>query len=776
MPRPPRPFHSAFLAIILAVGLPAVVVLFGAVRARQLQSTANPRWAEFAKASRAASGPVPTRKQQLPRQATSLKPTFAEIEGVSPAEKIPEASFTGSVTGRRTLEAPATTRSIASTSTDSFRSSPDSDVIETPPIIFRPVDEETSEVPASDLIARLESQLTEVGQRLDQLTNQQQEKIKEERLREQEILIALKNLGEISTQVRDGLETRPSTGANTRSDSSVSMKTLTQEPPFPPEVAEEQPPKLKSKPQPEPEPEPQPEPPAFEIIPPKLDSVQPYDPEDSASQPRMKSDTPAPLPADLPEPEESAIRIRRSTGVNQAETYWIDIQDADIRQVFSQLSEAAEISIVPSPEIQGRMSLNLHDVRFDAALNAIIQSRDYIVERAEGIMIIRTADEVARKKHLNRQMVMKIYRPNFLSATELNRLIEPLLSPDGRHSVNSPLRTGLSQPDAGEDPGLQRDTVIVQDVAEVLNQIDQILIDVDVPPLQVRIEAKILRVRLTEGLKQGLDLGQLPCHQDAESFAEGGLKHASLSCNVPTFIKSMERLADTSVVSSQRIQVLNRQRAEMLIGDRIGYQSQAGGDVRFLEAGTRLVLRPSISADGFIRLEIHPELSTATSARRKITPRQNTAELTTHVMIRDGATIAIAGLIAEQATETTRRLPIVSAIPVVGVPFRHKKESLQRTELIVLVTPHLVIDSESEAEGRCLEQKTEERAAEFRDQQSHKSRHNLARAHYERASCYLQQGNYVKARQQIDASLLQNKADLQALRLRNEINQCLMTR
>ena len=94
----------------------------------------------------------------------------------------------------------------------------------------------------------------------------------------------------------------------------------------------------------------------------------------------------------------------------------------------------------------------------------------------------------------------------------------------------------------------------------------------------------------------------------------------------------------------------------------------------------------------------------------------------------------------------------------------------------MLVTPHLVIDSESEAEGRCLEQKTEERAAEFRDQQSHKSRHNLARAHYERASCYLQQGNYVKARQQIDASLLQNKADLQALRLRNEINQCLMTR
>ena len=63
---------------------------------------------------------------------------------------------------------------------------------------------------------------------------------------------------------------------------------------------------------------------------------------------------------------------------------------------------------------------------------------------------------------------------------------------------------------------------------------------------------------------------------------------------------------------------------------------------------------------------------------------------------------------------------------------------------------------------------------EFRYRQSHAARHNLARAHYERAACHYQQGNYVKARQQIDASLRQDKTDLQALKLRNEINQSLV--
>jgi type IV pilus assembly protein PilQ len=734
MPRPPRPFDAAFFSLLLAIGLPATVIMFGAVRSRQLQSTANPRWARFARGA-VADAPTPVAKLPLARitgvadHVSDLVPTTT-TRGNDPGLF---ADFTGSITGSRTLDAPFSSKVISQSVSVAKTSTEDQDFEETPPIIFRPVEEDRTESETAALIGRLETQLNEVRQRLDHLAVHQQGQREVERDREQQLLAMLKNLQELSEDVRTGLESHQATTAESPID-----------PPFEPEPA-------------------------------SVATELPSNSNELDIPPSPVIDEPSPSTPSY-DGESSGIRIHRSTGGDQPTRYTIEIDDADIRQVFSRLSEAAEISIIPSPEVQGRITLSLHDVRFEAALNAIIRSREYVVERDEGILIVRTAEEAIRKQQQNRQRIAKVYRPNYVSAAERSRLIQPLLSTEGSQSVASEPVGGIME-SLTDDAGDRRETIVVQDVPEVLHQIDQILVDLDVPPLQVRIEAKILRVRLSEGLKQGIDLAQLPCQRDSgTSFAEGGLKHASLSCSVPTFVKSIERLADTSVVTSQRLQVLNRHRAEMLIGDRIGYQSKPGGDVQFVESGTRLIMRPSISADGYIRMEIHPEYSSATPTKRNGPPRVNTAELTTQVMIRDGATVAIAGLISEQAIETTKRLPVMSNLPLVGGQFRHRKESLQRTELIVLVTPQLITDGDSEAEGKCLEQATEERAAEFRDGQSHASRHNQARAHFERASCFLQQGNYVKARQQIDASLRLDKSDLQALRLRNEINQCLMTR
>ncbi len=742
-PRRPRtPFETAFWAMVLAIGLPIAVLMFGAIRTRQLQSTAHPRWAKFAKGSLTKSQEP---KSQEPKTQTASRPIPArlstiQIQEITPSEidhtPLPQVNFTGSVTRRKPIEPTvvsesATVASTNTTNSTSPRFQPEFE--ELPPIIFRPVDDEEDTLTAQSA-RRLESQLTDVRQQLDRLTTQQRQQQAEEIARQTKLLDVITKLNE-----------RPSSDSASPELTSVPC---TKAPAFDP-----QPPTLIAEDLPN----------SFDTLPEETPMVE----------------VPAPLPADRPYDDESPIRIRRSTELNAPETFLISADDADIRHVFAKLSEVAQISIIPSPEIQGRISLNLRDVRIDAALKAIIASQDYVIERDDNIIIVRTLAETARRKHQNRKLIVKIYRPNFLSAVELIGLIEPLLSSDGRHSATSPDLAGLADADglSACDATAQRDTVIVQDVPEVLDQIDQILVDVDVPPLQVSIEAKILSVRLSDGIQQGIDLSQLPCHRDSGvSMAEGGLKQARLSCSIPTFIKSCERLADTSVVTSQRIQVLNKHRAEMLIGDRIGYQSQAGSEVRFMDAGTRLILRPSVSADGFIRLDIHPERSSATAAKRSRQPVQTTAELTTQVMIRDGATVAIGGLIAEQGTDTTNRLPGVGAIPVIGIPFRSKRERLQRTELIVLVTPKIVIDCDSEAEGKCLEHAAEERAAEFRDRQSPKSRHNLARAHYDRACQDYQQGNFVKARQQINASLRENKTDLDAIRLRNQIDQCLVPR
>ena len=115
----------------------------------------------------------------------------------------------------------------------------------------------------------------------------------------------------------------------------------------------------------------------------------------------------------------------------------------------------------------------------------------------------------------------------------------------------------------------------------------------------------------------------------------------------------------------------------------------------------------------------------------------------------------------------------MGSLHIIGNPFRHRDERLQRTELVVLLTPHIVTDCITEADGACLPQSAEG-LTQVQNPLNDKSRNHLAKAHFHRAGSYLQQGNPVKARQQIDASLRLNKADPEALRLRNEIQQCFM--
>ena len=771
-----RPFQTAFWCVALALGLPTVAFLFGMVRVRQLQSVSNPRWAKFAEHFQRDSAKSPKRRNATERKREVTLGQAIEIDDPLPAEaaaqSLPQTVFTGSVTGRHSIEAPVNSSPLPPAVAEAVRSRSHTDFEELPPIIFRPLDEETEskkDSETAEATRRLEAQLTEVRQQLSQLTSRQHEKQTEDRLRETQLLDALAKLSERTKQGASGPKfaeiSIPS--AESTEDDSFDPPSSAAEPTFEPPV--EPPARSNSKPSSEPDFEPTRQPAYEPEVPPKRTTG----PGELLTEPvQLPSSPPVPTPT----AEELPIRIRRSPGDRRFAVYSIHVENGDIRQVFARLSDEAEISICPSPEIQGRVSLNLRDVSIQAALNAIMKSQHYILEQEDQVFVVRTTEESARQKQQNRKLVMKIYQPNYLSANELNRLIAPLLSVDGRQSVSSPdpQEAGQTQGLLYADSSSQRDLVIVHDVPEVLDQIDQVLVDVDIPPLQVGIEAKILCVRLSEALQHGIDLSLLPCHQDMGTpHAEGGFKQGRLSCSVPTFIKSMERLADTSVVTSQRIQVLNKHRAEMLIGDRIGYQSQAGGEVRFMEAGTRLILRPSISADGYIRLEIHPERSSATLNKKTKIPVQNTTEMTTQVLVRNGATVAIGGLISEQAIETGHRLPGVGAIPIIGIPFRHKRDRLQRTELIMLVTPKILIDCENEAEGQYLQQVAEGRAAEFRDNQSHLGRHHLARAHYDRACAEFQKGNIVKAHLQIHASLRENKADPDALRLRDQIHACL---
>jgi hypothetical protein len=182
---------------------------------------------------------------------------------------------------------------------------------------------------------------------------------------------------------------------------------------------------------------------------------------------------------------------------------------------------------------------------------------------------------------------------------------------------------------------------------------------------------------------------------DPLGFSGGtnGIKFGFVSNNVTGFVRALETIGSTKILASPRILVLNKQRAEIQLGARLGFQTLSQNftstiqQVQFLNTGTLLRLRPFVSDDGMVRMEIHPERSSGTVVNN--IPNQQTAELTTNVMVPDGATLVIGGLMEDEDDYQLQGLPLLSRIPALGYLFGTRQKTEGRRELVVLLTPHI---------------------------------------------------------------------------------------
>lgn len=110
--------------------------------------------------------------------------------------------------------------------------------------------------------------------------------------------------------------------------------------------------------------------------------------------------------------------------------------------------------------------------------------------------------------------------------------------------------------------------------------------------------------------------------------------------------------------------------------------------MNYLKVGTQLRLRPFVSSDGMIRLEVVPERSTGVLDDKGI-PQTKSTQVTTNVLVPDGKTIVIGGLLDDEDDTTWEGLPILSRLPWIGFLFRHTVKTTAKKELIVILTPHI---------------------------------------------------------------------------------------
>jgi len=435
-----------------------------------------------------------------------------------------------------------------------------------------------------------------------------------------------------------------------------------------------------------------------------------------------------------------------SDGVEVSDYGTVDIavQETDLAQVLQMLSIQSRKNIITSKSVSATVSANLFDVSFYEALDAVLRVNGYRYIEEGNFIYIYTEEEYQTIMAAQRRTESRIFNLDYLSATDANEFITPLLSDVGQAAFRGDVEPGIKpdESDAGADSYAYTAKIVVNDYAENLEAISTLLEELDTPPEQCLVECTVLQTILDEADAFGVDFtvlakinftdltnplsavndllggsdpdgGFQPDNNKAVAVGStvgntagpGGLKVGILSDDIAVFLRVLDEVTDTTVMARPKIMALNRQRAEVLVGARVGYLSTTATEttttqtVEFLDTGIQLVFRPFISKNKSIRLELKPSVSeaslrTVTDAQGLLVtiPDELTNELTTNVRVRDGETLVLGGLFRESTRITRRQVPILGDIPILGTPFRGTDNTIDRDEIIFLITPSIVRD------------------------------------------------------------------------------------
>lgn len=285
--------------------------------------------------------------------------------------------------------------------------------------------------------------------------------------------------------------------------------------------------------------------------------------------------------------------------------------------------------------------------------------------------------------------------------------------------------------------------LVVTDLPHNMKIIKDLITAFDVRTRQVFIEAKIIEITLTDEFHMGVDWESILSRAHnvtiEGTFPFGYTGASSLAITVGTLdandyevalelIKSVGRIR---IVSSPHIAVCNNEEAKFMVGSREPYVTSTittgevttttSEAVEFIEVGVTLYVTPTINKGGFVKMHIKPEISSLRewfkTAEGNQIPIVETSNVETDVLIKDGRTIIIAGLIKETESENVAKVPLLGDIPLVKNLFRNISEEKKQKELAIFLTPHIIsgeADSGAEVHKK-VEPKKEEKPVERKD-------------------------------------------------------------
>jgi len=450
------------------------------------------------------------------------------------------------------------------------------------------------------------------------------------------------------------------------------------------------------------------------------------------------------------------------------QTISLDLKGVDILDVLKLLSQKSQLNFVAGRNVTGRVTIFAKDVAVWEAFERIVEANGLAYERQGGVVNLMTDRDYEllygeKFREPKRHAVIAL---KYAKASQLGAVLNQLKSNVGRVVIDETSNTiilddvptrleemqqvltqldrptetriyNLNYADAEKlkekvqeflTPGLgtfgfdaRTNKVVVTDLTETVRKIDQVIQAFDEQEGEVLIEAKIVKVELSDEQSLGIDWQQVFSGVDTQARGNfrvlsdivGGtatgaaLKFLSApSGNTQIVLEALKKYGRTETISNPRIMVSNNQEAKILVGSKEAFVTvtttiPATGSVvtspqiQFVDVGTKLFVTPSIKRNGKIQLKIRPEVSTAkieTFQSNRI-PILTTTEAETNVLVKSGTMLVIGGLIDTKNEGTTNQLPLLGDIPLLGAAFRSKVYSNKKTELVLFLTPQIISSS-----------------------------------------------------------------------------------
>jgi type IV pilus assembly protein PilQ len=425
----------------------------------------------------------------------------------------------------------------------------------------------------------------------------------------------------------------------------------------------------------------------------------------------------------------------------------MDFKDADLANVFRIIAEVSNLNIITSDDVKGKVSVRLVNVPWDQALDIVLRSKNLGATMEGNVLRIAPVASLQKEEQdrLNAQKQIEQSRQESLNrAAELRAMQESVFDTIPVSYSKSSEMLAKIKPLASKfgkiDSDDRTNVLILRDLPQNIEEIRAMVARLDTSTPQVLIEARIVEVETAFARELGIQWGGsyragsstkygMTGAQDSSgaanpgapivagttnpftpttpplnwavnlpaaigSGAGGGIAFGILKDNLrlDLTLTALESSGNLKIVSSPKVVTVDNKEATIEQGTQIPYStvSASGTQTQFIDATLRLKVTPHITPDGRVSMKVDAQNDSPGEATPTGQLAINKKKATTEVLIQDGETAVIGGIMQVARQESQAGLPWLSKIPILGYLFRKDTNTARNRELLIFITPKVI--------------------------------------------------------------------------------------